>query len=132
MYKGKEILTCKFWFVVVVCSLMSAEIVIATEQEKTDDKINYFEMSIEELMNVEVTSSARRPQPLTRATSAMYVITAEDIRQAGVTKLGDLFRLVPGMDVVVKRGEQVAVSARGFAITASRRMLVLLGRPAFI
>lgn len=132
MYKGKEILASKFWFVVVMCCLMTAPVVIAAEQEKADENEDYFEMSIEELMNVEVTSSARRPQPLTRATSAMYVITAEDIRQAGVTKMGDLFRLVPGMDVAVKRGEQVAVSARGFAITASRRMLVLLdGRPLY-
>lgn len=42
-----------------------------------------------------ITSSARRPQPIKRASSAMYVITAEDIRQAGVTHIADLFRLVP-------------------------------------
>jgi len=80
-----------------------------------------------------VTTSARRAQPLAHSASAMYVITAEDIRQAGPLKqLGDIFRLVPGMDVAVKRGDQVAVSPRGFAITASRRTLVLLdGRPLY-
>ena len=79
-----------------------------------------------------VTSSARRPQPLKRATSAMYVITAEDIRQAGVTTLADLLRLVPGMDVSQQTGFTFAVSARGFAKAESQRLQILLdGMPIY-
>ncbi len=79
-----------------------------------------------------ITSSARRPQPLNRATSAMYVITAEDIRQAGVTTLADLMRLVPGMDVAQQAGFTYAVSARGFAKAESQRLQILLdGMPIY-
>jgi len=101
-----------------------AELDVPTEER---DILMFFDPT--EIM---VTTSARRLQPLAHATSAMYVITAEDIHQAGVTKLGDIFRMVPGMDVVTKRGDQIAVSARGFSITASRRMMVMLdGRPLY-
>jgi len=79
-----------------------------------------------------VTSSARRAQPIARATSAMYVISAEDIRQAGVTKLAELMRLVPGMDVHQETGYTYGVSARGLAKAQSQRLQILLdGMPVF-
>ena len=79
-----------------------------------------------------VTSSARRPQSLSRATSAMYVITKEDIRQAGVTTMSDLLRLVPGMEVLQTNGYDSAVSARGFAKQSSQRLQTLLdGMPLY-
>jgi iron complex outermembrane receptor protein len=79
-----------------------------------------------------VTSSSRRPQALKRTSCAMYVITAEDIRQAGVSHLADIFRWVPGMDVAQKRGLEFNLSARGFARPASQRMQILLdGRPLY-
>jgi iron complex outermembrane receptor protein len=105
---------------------------VSAAEEKAD--ANFFEMGIEELMEVEieVTSSARRPQPLGRVAGAMYVITAEDIRQAGVTHMADLFRWVPGMEVAHRRGHDLALSARGFARPASQRMQILLdGRPLY-
>jgi iron complex outermembrane receptor protein len=79
-----------------------------------------------------VTSSSRRPQALKHASSAMYVITAEDIRQAGVTHLSDIFRWVPGMEVSHRRDHEFNVSARGFSRPASQRMQILLdGRPLY-
>ena len=93
---------------------------------------NISDMSLEELMNVEVTSSARRPQPVSRATSAMYVITAEDIRQAGPVRIDDLLRQVPGMDVFQTKGLVYNMGSRGFAQWNNVRMQVLLdGRPLY-
>jgi iron complex outermembrane receptor protein len=83
-------------------------------------------MSIEELMNVEVVTSARRAQPIARSTGAIYVITAEDIRMAGVTKLADLFRLVPGMQVNQILDFKFQVGFRGFAQSNAARMQILL------
>jgi iron complex outermembrane receptor protein len=44
-------------------------------------------LTVEELMNVEVTSVAKEPQKLLRAPAAIQVITADDIRRAGATTL---------------------------------------------
>jgi iron complex outermembrane receptor protein len=94
--------------------------------------LNLFALPLEELLKVEVVSSARRPQQITRASSAMYVITAEDIRQAGVSRLTDLFRWVPGMEVAHRRAHESSLGARGFGRPASPRMQILLdGRPLY-
>lgn len=94
-----------------------------------------FDLSLEQLSNVVILSSARRPQPIRRASNAMYVITAEDIQMAGVQKLDDILRLVPGMDVAHAtngNGTFFAFSVRGFARPSSEQMQVLIdGRPLY-
>ncbi len=44
------------------------------------------QLSVEELMNVEVTSVAKEPQKLLQAAASIQVITAEDIRRSGATQ----------------------------------------------
>jgi len=104
------------------------------QQQKPKKGVDFFEMSLEELLDVEVVSSARRPQPLTRATSAIYVITAEDIRQAGVTSLTDLLRWVPGVQVAHTEGDgSFKLGIRGLARTECPQLQILLdGRPMYI
>ena len=104
-----------------------AEVKEKLTQAGEEDLLMFYEPG-----DIIVTSSARRPQAMKQATSAMYVITKEDIRQAGVTKFVDLLRLVPGMDVSQNTGTTVAAGARGFAQGANRRMQVLMdGRPVY-
>lgn len=100
--------------------------------ENPEDAANLFEMSLEQLMNVEITSSARRPQSLNRATRAVYVITAEDIRHAGPVRIEELLRLAPGMEVFQTGGLTSAVGARGYTKWNNERMQLLLdGRPLY-
>lgn len=98
---------------------------VENEPNSLEDE-EFFELSIEDLLDLEVTSSARRPQPIKRASSAMYVITAEDIRMSGATRLADLFRLVPGMQVNDRLSFASNVGIRGFAMHNSRMYQVLL------
>ena len=119
-------------FILIPLILFGIDTQAFAGSHEPNDRAEFFEMSLEELMDVEITSSARRPQSLNRATHAMYIITAEDIRQAGVVKLDDLLRLVPGMDVVRTNNFSFATSARGFAKERSRRMQLLMdGRPMY-
>ena len=69
--------------------------------------------SLEDLMNVEVTSVSKSEQKLSRTASAIFVITAEDISRSGATNIPDLLRMVPGMDVAQINANTWAVSARG-------------------
>lgn len=99
---------------------------LSAQQQDPNKKKDLFEMSIEELMNVEVVSSARRAQPIARSTGAIYVITAEDIRMAGVTRFADLLRLVPGVQVnqILDFSSQVGI--RGFARRNAATIQILL------
>jgi iron complex outermembrane receptor protein len=105
---------------------------LSAQQQDPNKQKDFFEMSLEQLMEVEITSSARRPQPLARATSAMYVITEEDIRQAGPVRIEELLRQVPGMSVFRAKGLGYDVGSRGYTKWNNGRMQILLdGRPLY-
>ena len=90
-------------------------------------------MSIEDLLNVRVTSVSRTEQKLSRTASAIYVITQEDIQRSGATNIADLFRMVPGLDVAQINASTWAVSARGFNAQYADGLMVLLdGRSIYL
>jgi hypothetical protein len=83
-------------------------------------------LPLEQLVDVQITSAARRPEPLSQAASAVDVITDEDIHRAGVTNLPDAFRLAPPMEVAQTDGHDWAISTRGFNIPAANKLQVLM------
>jgi len=82
--------------------------------------------SIEDLMDVEVTSVSKKEEKLFQAAAAVYVITHEDIRRSGMTSIPDLLRMVPGLDVARIDGNKWAISARGFNGRFANKLLVLI------
>ena len=89
-------------------------------------------LSVEELMNVLVTSVSKRAEPLSRAASAIQVITGEDIRRSGATSLPEALRLASNLQVAQVDSRQWAISARGFNGTAANKLLVLIdGRTVY-
>ena len=91
-----------------------------------DDYEEFLELDLEALMNIEVVTASRRAQKISEAPNAIYVITAEDIRRSGAVDLPDLFRMVPGVDVVNVHGNSYGLSARGFNSRFAQRMLVMI------
>jgi len=90
------------------------------------------QMSIEDLMNLEVTSGAKKEEPLQRTAAAIFVITSEDIRRSGATNLPDVLRMAPGLDVAQVNGNVWAVSSRGFNKPFANKMLLLIdGRTVY-
>ena len=71
-------------------------------------------LSMEELMNVEVTSITMRPEKLTEVASAVQVITGEDIHRSGATRLPEALRLVSNLQMSQANSHDWAVTARGF------------------
>jgi len=89
-------------------------------------------MSIEDLMNLEVTSGAKKEEPLQRTAAAIFVITSEDIRRSGATNLPDVLRMAPGLDVSQTNANSWNVSSRGFNDAFANKMLVLVdGRTVY-
>jgi iron complex outermembrane recepter protein len=83
-------------------------------------------LSVEELMNVEVTSVSRRPEKLSQVPSAIQVITQEDIRRSAASSLPEALRLATNLQVAQVDSRQWTVSARGFNGTAANKLLVLI------
>jgi iron complex outermembrane receptor protein len=89
-------------------------------------------LSVEELMNVVVTSVSRRAEPLAHAASAIQVITQADIRRSGATSLPEALRLASNLQVAQVDSREWAISARGFNGTIANKLLVLIdGRSVY-
>jgi len=83
-------------------------------------------------MDIEVTSVSRRPEKLSETASAIQVITQEEIRRSGATRLPEALRLASNLEVAQVDSRQWAISARGFNNTTANKMLVLVdGRTVY-
>ncbi len=90
------------------------------------------ELSLEDLMSLEVTSASRKTQSLADTAAAIFVITNEDIRRSGVTNIPDALRMVPGVTVARIDSSKWAITARGFNGRFARKLLVLIdGRSVY-
>jgi iron complex outermembrane recepter protein len=84
------------------------------------------QLSIEDLMNTQVTSVSKKEQTLSRTAAAIFLITADAIRRSGATNIPDLLRMVPGVDVAQIGANTWAVSIRGLNGRFSNELLVLV------
>jgi iron complex outermembrane recepter protein len=90
-------------------------------------------LSIEQLTDLEITSVSRRPEPLSDAPAAVFVITSDEIRRSGAVTLAEALRLAPNLEVAQQDALNYAISARGFnSIDAANKLLVLIdGRSVY-
>ncbi len=84
------------------------------------------DLSIEELGNIQITSVSRHAERLADAPAAIFVITGEDIRRSGATRLSEALRLAPNLEVARVSASSYAISARGFNGTTANKLLVLI------
>ena len=108
-----------FFFIVTTLLFFSASVM-------AEDFKDFAELDLEKLLNTEVISASKRMQKISEAPNAISVITAEEIKRSGAVDLPDLFRMVPGVDVVNVYGGSYGVSARGFNERFAQRMLVVI------
>ncbi len=86
------------------------------------------EMSIEQLVNVEVVSVNslfKKETPLDQAPAAVTVVTSDDLRRLGITEIPEALRMVPGLDVAQIDSHQWAISSRGFNGEFANKLLIL-------
>jgi iron complex outermembrane receptor protein len=89
-------------------------------------------LSIEDLMDLQVTSVSKRGEPLSDAAAAVYVITRQEILNSGARSLPDILRLAPNLEVAQITSSSFAITARGFNGPAASKLLVLVdGRSVY-
>jgi iron complex outermembrane receptor protein len=90
------------------------------------------DLDLEALMKLEVTSVGKKPEKLSDAAAAIYVITNEDIRRSGATSIPEALRLAPGLEVAKQDSHTWAISSRGFNDEFANQLLVLIdGRSVY-
>jgi iron complex outermembrane recepter protein len=90
------------------------------------------DLSLEQLINIEVTSVSKKEEKLSDVAAAVTVLSNDDIRRSGATSLPEALRLVPGMNVAQYDASGWAVSSRGFETLYANKLLVLMdGRSVY-
>ena len=118
-------------FTMLLASVMTVGCIEAFAQEQSL-RPDLTEKSIEDLMNIEVTSVSKKEEKLSQTAAAIYVITQEDIRRSGMTSIPELLRMVPGLSVAHLDANKWAISSRGFNELFANMMLVLIdGRTVY-
>ncbi|TRX02153.1 TonB-dependent receptor [Flavobacterium gawalongense] len=86
-----------------------------------------FELSLDELMNIEVITASKKSENKKIAPATIYVVTEKDIIENGYTDLTSLLENVPG--VVAIRTDHFAFGGqRGFLSNFSQTLLLVNGR----
>ena len=102
----------------------------AHPQQSSDSDLT--QTSLEDLMNINITSVSKKEQKTSQAPGAIFVINQDDIRRSGALNIPDLLRMVPGLDVAQIDAGKWAISARGFNGQYSNKLLVLIdGRTVY-
>ena len=113
----------------LVIGLTALFVMAASAQNNVFDPTT---MSVEDLMNMQVTSVSKRTQKVADAAAAVYVITQEDIRRSGATNIPEALRLAPGIQVARIDENKWAISSRGFNGRFADKLLVLIdGRSVY-
>lgn len=118
-----------------VGALATAAVLFATtpcaaQQPAPDLRLS--ELSLEELSNIEITSVSKRAERLSDAPTSIFVITADDIRRSGATRLPEALRLAPNLQVAQAHANNYTMSARGFNSSSANKLLVLIdGRSVY-
>lgn len=115
------------WGRVLLCLfVLSSPVAVATTHDLT-------ELSLEELLNIEVRLVSRKGDTLRESPAAVYVLNREAIARSGATSIPELLRLVPGVNVTRFAANKWSVNIRGFSDGGfTNRILILLdGRDMF-
>ena len=89
------------------------------------DTEDLMDLSLVELLGLEVTSFSRQAQLLSDTPAAMFVISQADITRSGARTIPDLLRMVPGLQVAQVDASTWAVTARGSNGVFANKLLVL-------
>ncbi|MCK9608549.1 MAG: TonB-dependent receptor [Methylomonas sp.] len=90
------------------------------------------DISINELMQMEVSSASRKSESLSDTAAAAFIISQDDIRRSGATSIPEALRLAPGIEVAQINANSWAITSRGFNGRYANKLLVLMdGRTVY-
>ncbi len=131
MAAEKACLTNRFEQILAALALLGLCTQVFAESPEPNEAADLFEMSIEELMEVEVISASRQPQKIGQLSVPVSIVTAEDIHYSGLTSIPEILQFAPGVDVIKLDRYRYAVGVRGLHGLISDRTLTLInGRAA--
>jgi outer membrane receptor for ferrienterochelin and colicin len=101
-------------------------------QEESGQKATLDDLSLEQLLEVVITSASKRPENINEAPSVMQVITSEEIRKLGANNLRDVFERATSVQTfgsTMIPENVVSIRGQGLQHENNHVLLLLNGRP---
>ena len=118
--------------VLFIFFFLSGPLLLSAQKNANRDVASLLKLSLEDLMNIQVTSVSKNMENLEQTASAIQVITQADIRNSGAKTLPEALRLASNLQVAQVNSSQWAISARGFNNVLANKLLVLIdGRAVY-
>jgi len=112
--------------------LLSITTLAFAEQQEPNEPMDFLEMSIEELLEIEISVASKKPEPQFEAPGVISVITKDELERFGGTTLKDILERVPSLiGSTVYMTDRSMIAVRGDQVTHSGNHVLLLlnGRP---
>ena len=104
----------------------------AYSQDDSDTDDDLMDLDLGALLDMEVTSVSKKAEPLFKASSAIFVITADDIKKMGATSIPEALRAAPGVQVQRLTSYGYQITIRGFNGLFGNKLLVMVdGRTVY-
>jgi iron complex outermembrane recepter protein len=86
---------------------------MATVARAQQDTLDYYDLTLAQLMNIEVVSASKKAESLFDASLSASVLTHDEIRNAGATSIMEALRLIPGIIVREQTNGNYDIHLRG-------------------
>ena len=104
----------------------------ATEEVDLGDDEDLMDMDLGALLDMEVTSVSKKAEPLFKTSSAIHVVTADEIKRKGARSIPEALRGVPGLQIQRVNAMSYQISIRGQQDLYNRTLLVMVdGRTVY-
>jgi iron complex outermembrane recepter protein len=118
--------------VLFILFFLTSPLLLCAQKNSSSDVAKLLKLSLEDLMNIQVTSVSKNVENLEDVASAIQVITQADIHNSGAKTLTEALRLASNLQVAQVNSSQWAISARGFNNVLANKLLVLInGRAVY-
>jgi outer membrane receptor for ferrienterochelin and colicin len=109
---------CPIAFTLLICILNLSSASAADKGDLTD-------LSLQELMNVEIFSASKFLQKASEAPSSITIVTADEIQRYGYRNINDVLRSLPGFYISNDRNYSY-IGVRGFSRPGDYNSRVLM------
>ncbi len=100
---------------------------ILAQQPNTGETPDYFDMPLDELMEIPIaTAASRLPQKSIEQSSPVTIITSKDIHYSGLTSIPEILQFFCGIDVLQIDRRRYAIGIHGLHETFSDRTTLLI------
>ena len=110
----------------LICFIACPGLVTAGEESRAPETIWMYDLSLQELAKVKITSAAKSPESIEEIPASVVLITRQEIESYGYTTLTELLAHIPGLYQIDDYQEGAKLGLRGFWSGVTNRNIIVL------